>query len=272
MKIITIATLKGGVGKTSVAYNFIGNLIKEGKKVLAIDGDAQGNLSSDFSINTNFDEEESFISISEIFTQNLPPEQLIVKIGIEEGYRVDVIPSTIELVFTEKLISDMGGHERFLNNWVLNNAEFLKQYDYIICDVGPNLGAITSNCLYASDEVYLVCDISLNAYRGCKLLTKYWATGCERLNKKFNVMGVIVNKLDKRNSLSKVFTKFISDNNYKMEVDGIVIPIFKSLIPLNIQITKSEVDNYPLAFYDTTCLGYKAFVDLIKEIKTFGGL
>ena len=87
MKIITVATLKGGVGKSNFAFNISG-LLSENKKVLLIDIDPQSNLT----LNVGIDITQQNFTIKDIFENNINLENVIIKSPIKELPNLDLIP------------------------------------------------------------------------------------------------------------------------------------------------------------------------------------
>lgn len=265
MKIITVSALKGGVGKTMTIYNLAGMLAKEKKRVLIIDADSQGNISENFGISQDNEFDVQYETISDIFLHNAAPGKVIMK-GIGDNPFIDLIPATIELTITENLISNRPGRERYLSNWIKNNTEVIGKYDFILCDVGPNVGVITQNCLFASDEIFLVTDVSMNGFRGCKLVMKNWQDGCNVLGINNNIKGIIINKFDKRTTLSAAFLSFLQNEELFQN------KIFDTVIPDNTQLRRSEIEGTPIAFYDVKSPGYIAYRNLVKELRKGGFL
>lgn len=270
MKVITIGTLKGGVGKTTVVFNLAGCLAKLNKRVLLLDADPQGNISENLGITQDdFSEEYSYATLSDILTQDLKPANVILKGILEECQYMDLIPSNIDLTVTESELQMMGirgiNPQKRLLNWLNANREHLEAtYDYIICDVGPNIGLITQNCLYASDEIYMVSDIGINSFKGCKLFMSEWDSACEDIGIENKIKGLIVNKFDKRITLSKQFIVYLS--NQEM-FDGI---IFDTLIPDTVKFKHSEVAGIPVAFNDPNSNACEAYNELIDEMMKKG--
>lgn len=268
MKVITIGTLKGGVGKTTVVFNLAGCLAKENKRVLLLDADPQGNISENLGIaqDDNFDEDYTYPTMSDVLTKEITPSEIIMKEVLEESRYIDLIPSNIDLTVTESELQIMGirgiNPQKRLLNWINLNKEFLENnYDYIICDVGPNIGLITQNCLYASDEIYMISDIGMNSFKGCKLFMTEWANACADIGIENKIKGLIVNKFDKRTTLSKQFAMYL------LKQDMFHGLIFDTLIPDTVKFKKSEVAGVPVVFNEPTSNATEAYFELIDEMR-----
>lgn len=276
MKIVTIGTLKGGVGKTTTVYNLSGFLASEGKSVLLIDADPQGNISENFRIGQDFEEEEEYNTLSDLFEKGATPEEIIVEsvlddvfeeAGINEVALIDLIPSTVDLTISEALLQIMSvkgaTSQKRLLEWITKHRKELEsKYDYIICDVGPNLGLITQNCLFASDEIYLVTDIGLNAFKGAKLFLTEWEKICDDVQINNNIKGIIVNKFDRRTKLSQQFLAYLDSQEDFKEL------VFKSLIPEAVAFKHSEIEGIPMAYFDKTSKGYIGYKSLLEELRS----
>ena len=144
MKIITMATLKGGTGKTLNTFNIAG-ILAENSKVLLIDIDPQCDLTSNCGIDSSNTEVKT---IRDIF-ENLPKiqpaaKEVIMKAPIPELPNLDLIPSSILLFKTEKMLSTRSNKEHILDYFLQNNESYLNQYDYIMIDTNPSLVQSTS--------------------------------------------------------------------------------------------------------------------------------
>ena len=281
MKTISVGTMKGGVGKTAVIFNLAGFLIKEGKRVLIIDADAQGNTSESLGWGQLIDGDEILNDNSEsesfehLLLGDIEPSLVInPTIGLGGNY-IHLIPSNVDLTMVESNLiynSIKNGLEgyKILSNWIKKNNKYLSErFDYILCDVGPNIGVITQNCLYASDEIYEVTDIGVNSFRGAKLLYAQWQKICDELKIENKIKGLIINKVDKTN-VCKKFIPYIRKQSLFKDM------IFNTTLPSTVKFRNSESEGIPLAFskeYDVIdSSAYESFFKLMKEMKQKGFL
>ena len=199
MKITVVATLKGGVGKTMMAFNLAGALAEK-KKVLLIDVDPQCNLTNNTGVAVTDDNYFSCIDIFESSVQ--PPEQLIIKSPIPELPNLDIIPSHIYLVATEIKISSKAARERILINYIEDHQKFFKQYDHIIIDTNPSMNIVNQNAFLAADSIILVTDVDDNSRLGLHAFMYLWGEIRKDLRKKDNIKALIINKADVRTNLT----------------------------------------------------------------------
>lgn len=157
-KIIMIGAMKGGVGKTVTTFNLAYSLQKKGKRVLAVDLDPQSNLT------TCFGEEDVDVSIGDLILNVIEDEELPERGEyIRERNGVDFIPASIGLSAVEAKLRLEMGTERMLSA-VLESLR--GDYDYILIDTCPSLGALTINAMAAADEVIVTANPQLLAMKG----------------------------------------------------------------------------------------------------------
>lgn len=143
MKILTFSAIKGGVGKTTLAYNYGEWLAKSGKNVLFIDLDHQCNLSQIYDI---FDNEET---VGNIFRGS-------GKVKIHEiSDNVNLISGDMRLDAIERDIENKTNKNMLLYLWFADNYErvSLEQYDFIIIDTHPDFSTATKNALIVSNSI-----------------------------------------------------------------------------------------------------------------------
>ena len=118
-KIITVGTLKGGTGKTTITFNLAG-ILAEKHRVLLIDVDAQGNLSSDVGVDVAIQNRKSLRDVFE--NSRTKPEEVIIREPIKGLPGLDIIPSHIKLQETDMRLANRAGREQILANWLEDKA------------------------------------------------------------------------------------------------------------------------------------------------------
>ncbi len=193
MMIIVIANQKGGVGKTTTAINLSAACAIEGKRVLLIDLDPQGNSSLSF-----VEGEKINGSAFELFTETTQEwRNFIYPTKVE---RLDIVPSKINLAKLEaKLVGDFDAIFRLRDRIEQIRAD----YDLIFIDTPPTLGLITVNALVAATHVLIPIQSSYFALEGTDDLLETIEKVRARPNPDLDLLGVLVTLFDKRTSLSK---------------------------------------------------------------------
>lgn len=158
-KVISISNQKGGVGKTSTANSFAAALKIKGYRVLAIDMDPQGNLSS----SVDADLSESAYTILEVMKNGVDARE-----AVQERAPFDIIPADISLAgYEQELISSTFGRDVRLKEAIVPLRDV---YDYIIIDTAPSLAMLTINALVAADEVIVPATAEFFATSGLEQL------------------------------------------------------------------------------------------------------
>lgn len=265
MKKISVPTIKGGVGKSFLVFNMAGYLCKQGKKVLIIDCDAQGNVSDCCGISDDMD----YLTVSDIYEsymrkKDISPSDIVIKSPIFEIVNLDIIPADVSLTMTEMRLVPITGREKILDNYIKKHQNYFDKYDYILFDLNPSINISNQNALYSSDSIVLISDIGKSSFKGVRLLIDAWESICEDLQIENKINGLVINKYDKRIKLSKEFIEYLRESEDLQELS------FDTILPDNIKLRETEVVGMPISYYDTKNPGYKAFVELMKEFEQRG--
>ena len=258
MKIISIGTLKGGTGKTTMTFNIAGALAEK-SKVLMIDVDPQCNLSNDTGIDIT---RASSYSAKDIFQVNPPsPEELVISSPISLLPNLDIIPGNIFLIETELNLTTRAGRETILNNYIEDNEEFFSRYDYIVIDTNPSMGPVNQNAFYASDSIILVSDVDNNSRMGVQLFMFLWERICKAMRIKSNINALILNRADDRTTLTGDIWEYYRDDD---ELSAILIgqPVHE-----RIAFRRAALKKLPINLYKEGKTSAEEIYSVVKELK-----
>lgn len=247
-KIIAIANQKGGVGKTTTAFNLGASLAAAGKKVLLVDADPQANATSGLGLNP----EEGEVSIYECLVDGESPEKAIRKSCVKG---LDVIGSRIDLVGAEVELMQRKDRERIMQTLLrpLKDA-----YDFMLIDCSPSLGLITVNALTSADSVIIPVQAEYFALEGISQLLNTIRIIKSRLCPALEIEGFLLTMYDARLRLANQIFEELRGHFGDM--------VFNTVIPRNIKLSESPSHGLPVMLYDPESRGAIAYSQLAKEL------
>ena len=220
-RIIAIANQKGGVGKTTTAINLSACLAEKGQKVLAIDMDPQGNMTSGLGL----DKDDVDKTIYDMIIGESEIEAVIKKETIEN---LDILPSNVDLSAVEIELIDVENKEFIVNNSI---QKIRDNYDFIIIDCPPSLSLLTINAMTTADSVLVPIQCEYYALEGLSQLIHTVELVKDRLNSKLEIEGVVFTMYDARTNLSLQVVENVKDNLQQN--------IYKTIIPRNIRLAEA---------------------------------
>lgn len=254
-KIIAIANQKGGVGKSTTAINLSSSLTALNKRVLCIDMDPQGNMSSGLGMNKNNIEQ----TIYELLISNINIEDVIIKNIFPN---LDIIPSNVNLSAAEIELPELENKEYILKDKV---KSVIGKYDFIIIDCPPALGMLTVNSITLADSVLIPIQCEYYALEGLGQLLNTIDLIKDRLNPELKIEGIVFTMYDSRNRLSQEVI-----DNVKNNLNSTYI--FKTIIPRNVRLAEAPSFGKPINLYDSNSVGAKSYLELSKEVLNRGGM
>jgi chromosome partitioning protein len=250
-KVIAICNQKGGVGKTSTAVSLSSGLALEGKKVLLIDLDPQGNATSGLGI----DKKAAVKSIYHALLEGAPLSEIAQPCCVSG---LDVIPANENLAGTEvELVSEMGREGRLKR--ALQALD--PSYQFVIIDCPPSFGLLTINALTGSDSVIIPIQCEYYALEGLGQLMKTINLIKNNLNESLEIEGILMTMADFRTNL----TQEVIDEVKKHFGDK----VYKTVIPRNIRMSEAPGFGKPIFLYDKDSEGAKKYKELTKEFLLF---
>jgi chromosome partitioning protein len=203
MKRIGICNNKGGVGKTTICFCLAGALAEIGQKVLIVDMDQQGSLSSSFIRNIH--------DLPVAITDVLLDDQGSLKEAIKETNfeNIDIVPANLSLGKLEtELISERDSHYYLADK--LEDVD--SEYDVILMDSPPNLGLATWSVLTASEGVIIPLEAQDYSIKGTGYVHGVIQKVRKRANPNLIILGYIINRYDGRRRIEQDFRSMIENH------------------------------------------------------------
>ncbi|MDD3141294.1 MAG: AAA family ATPase [Lachnospiraceae bacterium] len=247
-RIIAIANQKGGVGKTTTAINLSACLGSLNKKVLAIDMDPQGNMTSGLGLNK--DEVEN--TVYDLILGEASAEECICKDVVDN---VDIIPTDINLSAAEVELIGTENKEFIIRDSI---EKIRNNYDYVIIDCPPSLSMLTINAMTTADTVLVPIQCEYYALEGLSQLIRTIELVKERLNERLEMEGVVFTMYDARTNLSLQVVENVKDNLKQT--------VYKTIIPRNIRLAEAPSHGLPIHLYDPKSTGAESYMLLAEEV------
>lgn len=253
-KTIAICNQKGGVGKTTTALNLGAGLVREGKRVLLVDADPQGNLTDSLAIESDA-LEKSLGRLMYMATENYKPDVRDTVIHHREG--MDIIPSNLELSSMETRLVNAMSREKVLDNLL---KDVKSDYDYILIDCMPSLGMLTINALTAADSVIIPVQAQYLPAKGMTQLLRSIDMVRTHTNEDLAIDGIVMTLVDSRTNLARDVINAIRMNY------GMNIRIYDAQIPIGVKAAEASKSGTSIFTYDGDSKPARAYEALTKEV------
>lgn len=244
MKTVSVINQKGGVGKSTTAEMLVSALSLKGFKVLAIDLDAQGNLSYSLAADS------SSPTILEVLT-----EEVSAKDAIKHA-RADIISSNKALAGADAFIADTGKEYR------LKEAleKISKNYDFCIIDTPPALGILTVNALTASGSVIIPAQADIYSLQGIENLEETIKAVKKYCNPNLKIEGILLTRYNPRTILSREVSEMAEKLAEKLETK-----LFKAKIRDAVAVKEAQISQKSLFKYAPKSNVTKDYEGFIEE-------
>jgi chromosome partitioning protein len=247
-EVISIASQKGGVGKTTTAVNLGVSLAYLGNKVLLIDIDPQGSVASSF----GYGRYDTGAGIMDVFTKDVPITAAIYPTG-QENY--NFVPTNLWAEESDRSrLADVGSKIRLRDAL----APIRDEYQFILIDCPPSLGNLTFNALTASDSLLVPIQCEYYALKALGRFLKLTRIIKNENNPGLKYRGFLLTMVDQRNKLTGIVIEKV-----RYTLQGLVLD---TMIPRNVRLAEVPYHGKPVVGFDKNCKGAKSYLNLAHEL------
>ena len=258
-KTVAICNPKGGVGKTTTTVNLGVGLAREGKRVLLVDADPQGDLTTCLGWQNT---DAIPITLATKLKEVISDERTDPFAGIlshKEG--IDLLPSNLELATMEMSLVTAMCRETAMRSYL---NEVKENYDYILIDCMPSLGMITLNSLTAADSVIIPVQAQYLPAKGMTQLLQTISKVKKRINPSLKIDGILLTLVDGRTNLARSTAEALR-NNF-----GNFIRIYRTAIPTAVKAAEVSSKGMSIYAYEPNSSVARAYADFTREVMNDG--
>lgn len=252
MIIIATVNNKGGVAKTTTTANVGACLSYLGYKVLLVDSDPQSNLTQHFNFYDGF-ERSIYNAYSD--ARKKPRESKLPIINIPKNNNLFLVPSSPKLRNTERELVNYAEPNRVLKKILKNYSD---GFDVCIIDLPPSLGGLTTNAIFACDQVLIPIEAGQFSINGVTEIMQYLQELREEADLDFDLLGAFMSKFDVRTSISFAAQEEVS--GYFKE------KMFNTYVRINTDIAKAQTHGEDIYMFSRNSNSAKDYEELTKEI------
>ncbi|HBI56751.1 MAG TPA: sporulation initiation inhibitor Soj [Firmicutes bacterium] len=247
-KVIAIANQKGGVGKTTTAINLGAGLASQGKRVLLVDIDPQGNTTSGVGVRKPSIKRCMY----DVLVSGIPMETVITPTEVENLW---IAPASIQLAGAEiELVPSMSREEKLRQH--MENIR--NQYDFVLIDCPPSLGLLTVNALTAADSILVPIQCEYYALEGLSQLVNTIKLVQRHLNKSLKLEGALLTMYDPRTNLA---AQVVSEVRAYFGDQ-----VYETIIPRNVKLSEAPSHGQTILDYDPRSKGAETYMQLTAEV------